>query len=97
MKYVLTSHAHKLSSLSIMYNVAGDVCKVGAKDILQLLHDPMNLSETSNLHHSLCGNISDSLLTTVACSYEFGGNAFFCWIECHRKTIIVLFLLFSWK
>ena len=37
----------------------------------------MNLSETSNLHHSLCGNISDSLLTTVACSYEFGENALF--------------------
>ena len=37
----------------------------------------MNLSETSNLCHSLCGNISDSLLTTVACSYEFGENALF--------------------
>eukprot|EP00957_Ditylum_brightwellii_P097817 7448800-Ditylum_brightwellii.AAC.1 len=46
MKYVLTSHAHKLPSLSNVHNVAGDVCKVIAKDVLQLLHDPMNLSGT---------------------------------------------------
>jgi hypothetical protein len=37
----------------------------------------MNLSETSNLCHNLCGNISDLLLTTVACSYEFGENTLF--------------------
>eukprot|EP00957_Ditylum_brightwellii_P150760 11479222-Ditylum_brightwellii.AAC.1 len=34
MKYVLTSHAHKLSSLSKVYDIAGDVRKVGAKNIL---------------------------------------------------------------
>ena len=35
------------------------------------------MSEISNLWYSFCGNISDSLLTTVACSYEFGENALF--------------------
>eukprot|EP00957_Ditylum_brightwellii_P027447 2074795-Ditylum_brightwellii.AAC.1 len=45
MKYVLASHAHKRPSLSKVYDVAGNVCKVGANDALQLLHDPMNLSE----------------------------------------------------
>eukprot|EP00957_Ditylum_brightwellii_P144878 11034862-Ditylum_brightwellii.AAC.1 len=36
MKYVLTSHAHKLPSLSKVYDIADDVCVFGAKDILQL-------------------------------------------------------------
>ena len=34
MKYVLTSHAHKQPSLSKVYDVAGNVCKVGANDVL---------------------------------------------------------------
>eukprot|EP00957_Ditylum_brightwellii_P026859 2030855-Ditylum_brightwellii.AAC.1 len=46
MKYVLTSHVHKLPSLTKVYDVAGDVCEVGAKDVMQLLHNPKNLSET---------------------------------------------------
>ena len=34
MKYVLTSHAHKLPSLSKVYDGAGNVCKDGANDVL---------------------------------------------------------------
>eukprot|EP00957_Ditylum_brightwellii_P072181 5486865-Ditylum_brightwellii.AAC.1 len=42
-KYVLNSHTHQLSSLPKLYNAAGDVCKDGAKGVLQLLHDPTNV------------------------------------------------------
>ena len=34
MKYVLTSHAHKQPSLLKVYDVAGNVCKVGVNDVL---------------------------------------------------------------
>eukprot|EP00957_Ditylum_brightwellii_P179024 13636372-Ditylum_brightwellii.AAC.1 len=33
MKYVLISYAHKQPSLSKVYNVVGNVCKVGANDV----------------------------------------------------------------
>ena len=36
MKYVLTSHAHKQPSLSKVYDVAGNVCKVGVNDIMTI-------------------------------------------------------------
>eukprot|EP00957_Ditylum_brightwellii_P035660 2703797-Ditylum_brightwellii.AAC.1 len=45
-KYVLTSHVHKQPSLSKVYDVAENVCKVGVNGILQFSHNPMNLSET---------------------------------------------------
>eukprot|EP00957_Ditylum_brightwellii_P034525 2617869-Ditylum_brightwellii.AAC.1 len=38
MNYVLTSQAHKMPSLSKVYDVAGGVCTFGAKD-LETSHD----------------------------------------------------------